>query len=482
MAKSGAGRRMYNPPLQGERTIRASAPGVIMVAALFAFLLATLGGSSRYDMLQISILLPVSCLAAGYGLYRSWDADWSALKVPLILLMAWTGLTLLQVIPLPPGLWQALPGREPMAQIAGLLGDDKWRPLSMVPWRTQHALWALSIPLAALFVFAALRERAVEITVQAAIAFAVASALLGILQVTLPSSDLLYFYAITNRGSPVGLFANENHAAMFSAVMLVVIAATMKIAPRPLAAWHMPALGAAFFTLLVTQFINGSRAGLGLTVVALVASALIALQGSGGGKASLRDGVRGLTKSPEARIAAALFVGSIAIAVVFYFNDRLPALSDMVGQDVTADVRFKAAPILQQMTGIYFPFGSGFGSFETVYYIHEPSDLLSPVYLNQAHDDLLQIIIEGGIFAVAIAVAALIWAGRLLWQLLRQNDVQHRVIAFAGIGMIAIVLMASSVDYPLRVPLFQATAVWLVGMLAVLAKQPSWQGPENARV
>ena len=27
-----------------------------------------------------------------------------------------------------------------------------------------------------------------------------------------------------------------------------------------------------------------------------------------------------------------------------------------------------------------------------------------------------------------------------------------------------------------------ATAVWLVGMLAVLAKQPSWQGPENARV
>ena len=48
--------------------------------------------------------------------------------------------------------------------------------------------------------------------------------------------------------------------------------------------------------------------------------------------------------------------------------------------------------------------------------------------------------------------------------------------------MIAIVLMASSVDYPLRVPLFQATAVWLVGMLAVLAKQPSWQGPENARV
>ena len=58
-----------------------------MVAALFAFLLATLGGSSRYDMLQISILLPVSCLAAGYGLYRSWDADWSALKVPLILLI-----------------------------------------------------------------------------------------------------------------------------------------------------------------------------------------------------------------------------------------------------------------------------------------------------------------------------------------------------------------------------------------------------------
>ena len=40
---------------------------IVVVAALFVFMMAALGGSSRYDAMQLAILLPIACLAAGYG-------------------------------------------------------------------------------------------------------------------------------------------------------------------------------------------------------------------------------------------------------------------------------------------------------------------------------------------------------------------------------------------------------------------------------
>lgn len=482
MAATRPARRMNVPPRAGDRSVRPSAPVWIMGVLLFAFLIAVLGGSSRFDMMQVPILLPVACLAAGFGLIRSWDADWRALKIPLILLGAWTVWTLIQVVPLPPGLWQALPGREPMVQVAQAIGEERWHPLSMAPWRTHHALWALSVPLAALFLFAALRERAIGVTLQAAIAIAVASALLGVLQITLPSVDALYLYEITNRSDPVGLFANANHAAMLNAIMLVVIAATARLAPRPHAAWWMPALGAAYFILLVTQFINASRAGLGLTVAALLVSALIVMTSfeKRGGRRT-RKGLAGLLASPQSRVALALLVGAIALAVLFFLSDRLPGFAQLLADSPLEDLRFEIAPILQQMAWTYFPFGTGFGSFETVFYIHEPAGMLAPSYVNQAHNDLLQMVIEGGLPALAIALGILVWLVRIAVSLWRSGIANRRVLAIAASGTVACIVLASAVDYPLRAPLFQVIAVWLLCAFATLARQPAFTDTGDAK-
>ena len=40
-------------------------------------------------------------------------------------------LPLLQLVPLPPSVWQALPGRELPAQIDASLGLNIWRPLTL---------------------------------------------------------------------------------------------------------------------------------------------------------------------------------------------------------------------------------------------------------------------------------------------------------------------------------------------------------------
>ncbi len=446
--------------------------GVLLVSAIFAFLLAILGGSSRYDMIQLPILLPISCLAAAYGLFRSWEADWSGLKTPLVILMLWTGWILLQLVPLPPDLWHALPGREPLAKLAEALGENRWRPLSMVPWRTQYALWAMAYPLAALFLFVALRDKAVRATLWAVIAIALASAFMGILQLTSGVDSPFYTYALTIRTAPVGLFANPNHTAIMNATVMVVIAATAKLSPRPVPAWRMPVLGSIFFVLVIMQLVNGSRAGLIATLIALATSALVLLLGNAAPATSKRNPKRkgplpAAMTSPGGLAMIVVAVAVLGVLALFYLQDRSPGFNELIASSPMEDLRFQLFPVLTEMARTYFPWGIGFGAFENVFYMHEPTEMLQPSYVNQAHDDLLQIVIEGGLIALGLVLAALRWLANIVFRLLR-GDHRQRTLGIAASGALAIVLIGSAFDYPLRAPLFQGIAVCLVCVLARL--------------
>ena len=125
------------------------------------------------------------------------------------------------------------------------------------------------------------------------------------------------------------------------------------------------------------------------------------------------------------------------------------------------ELRVRLAPILQEMTLAYFPFGTGFGAFETAYYIHEPSELLNPLYLNQAHNDILQVVIEGGLVSLAITLAGIVWLARIVLRMFR-GTARDRKLALAASGVGIALVMASAVEYPLRTPLFQMIAVWLL--------------------
>ncbi|MBW7449480.1 hypothetical protein C0101_015670, partial [Staphylococcus aureus] len=57
----------------------------------------------------------------------------AARPVVIILTLALL-LVFLQLLPLPPGLWEALPGRQPFMQAAAVSGQPQpWRPLAIVP-------------------------------------------------------------------------------------------------------------------------------------------------------------------------------------------------------------------------------------------------------------------------------------------------------------------------------------------------------------
>jgi len=431
--------------------------------AVLAMLVALLGGSSRPDAVQIAALRPLSALMlipALYVISRERIAD---VKTPLILLVLLLILMAVQLIPLPPALWQSLPGREPITGMAEAIGSAPvWRPISMVPTRTINALASLVVPVSALLLAATMGLRRTTLLLAVA-GLGIADALLALLQALSSWNESLYFYAVTNKGSEVGLFANQNHSAVFGALALLVIGHLLSdVRSRNWVRWQRVALFGGFMLVLLSSLIGGSRAGILATGMAVVVSAAmfwISLDWRKQGDGDLPE-IFGITLRPSVVFGfGALLV--IAIVASFAFFDRIPAIRALTDAGNFDDLRWRLLPSLQQMIATHWAFGAGFGSFEEVYHIYEPSELLAPIYVNQAHNDWAQLIIEGGLLAVALVGLTAFWFIRCLLRI--GGTTRQRLAALMFWGAVpAMVLFASLVDYPLRTPLFQFAVTVLV--------------------
>ena len=105
----------------------------------------------------------------------------------------------------------------------------------------------------------------------------------------------------------------------------------------------------------------------------------------------------------------------------------------------------------------YFPIGSGIGSFESAFRIFEPDELLGPNYINMAHNDILQLAIEGGLVSLLlllVTISLIVIAAVKAGQKLPEN--KSKAFWAALFGSIAVLLLSSAFDYPLRTPLLQA--------------------------
>ncbi|MEP3052153.1 MAG: O-antigen ligase family protein [Erythrobacter sp.] len=454
-----------------EQRVFAERTGWLLLGGL-AFLVAMLGGSSRPDAVQLVALRPLSALfliPALYGLHRSYLAGARTLLLLFGAIAVWT---LIQLIPLPPAIWQALPGREAIAQMDALLGlDGHWRPISLGPWRGWNALAALVLPIAALLLAVATQARAKTLLL-IVVGLGVADAVLGLLQVGFGAGGALYFYTHTNEGTPVGIFANENHSGVFSACVLMVLA---RLALEERSAERQPAIKiaypAVFLIVLLVALVSGSRAGLLTTAIAIAASA-----GMAWAVLSKRSQADRHKKSSKFRIAPQklLFgvVGLLVLIIVgaFFAFDRAPALNAILAQDALADLRWAIWPTLVEMISTHWAFGTGFGSFEEVYHIFERPSLLFSKYLNQAHNDWAQYLIEGGVPAVAILIALALWVARALRKSISVSEAPLLTKIF-WLGLASIVAIASAFDYPLRTPIFQLVATWLLVVLALESRE-----------
>ena len=447
--------------------LAASAPILFLI---FTFLV---GGGSRSDIASLPLLRAAAVLAAFWAATRLTAEDWKRIRTPFILLVLLTAWIALQLVPLPPALWHALPGRETIIAIDGLLGQaDLWRPISLTPSQTWNSLLAMPVPLAALLLAAKLDPEDYSKLMLAIVGVAGASAVLGFFQLLSGAGGVAYLYRITNSDAMVGLFANRNHNAVFLACATVVAAALLRD-ERMRSRQSRPmqiTLTFAVLTFTALTALIGSRAGFVAGVIAfaisyaMLVSAWHAKPAGRRGSAAPVGAVgiwRYLIYSPP--VLLALLLGT-AISL----SDRTTAFSRLADQGAGDDMRVQAWPTILSIIEKYWVAGSGMGSFPDVYQIFESDALLSSFYFNHAHNDWAEVLLTGGVPAVLILISAIGWFVR---RFLSQGS--HNLIkGFRGdlrltvLTVIIILAGASIVDYPLRVPSIQVMTIMLVVMLS----------------
>ena len=433
-----------------------------MFLGAFALLVGLTGGASRYDAIQIVPLRALSCLLLVPALYYLTVGQLRKERVLLTLFGVLVLLIAVQLVPLPPFVWQELPGREGIVRLDEALGlQDVWRPLTMAPMRTWNALGGLIVPAVGILLAISLRASS-RVLLQLIAGLGIFNALLGMLQVFSDRFGPLYFYEVTNRGGAVGIFANENHAGIFAAVsMLVVADLGLRARVAQTAKWMQMLYPAAFFLIFLVALVGGSRAGFAASLgAALVSFCMFLLAPKVQHRGSVADPVRKWA-SQHPRVIPLLALFAIVLTVsLFLVLERAPAFADLLNTDSFADLRWLLWPSIKEMVGIHWIVGSGFGSFEQVYKIIEPTGLLMPRYVNQAHNDWVQFIIEGGAIAGVLLLATLFWLARAVTKLAKVRS--KWASAFFWFSIFAIIGGASLIDYPLRTPVFQVIGVWLL--------------------
>lgn len=417
--------------------------------AAFLAVCALCGGTYSGKAETLLVLMPVSALYLTYALMVLTSDQSRDLRLPVMALTAWALCMAIQLIPLPPSLWYSLPGRAmfrdtlALAQVA-----DVWRPISLSPDSTLSCLIALLPITAAVIGVGGLDIEQRKAIPLAIIVIAFGSAVFGIAQMTIDPFGLHIAYHLDHGGLPIGLFSNRNHQALLFAIAIPSIRVWLLMrhpaVSFPGQVWLAGAMAGFMFVMVLA---TGSRSGFLLALVGVVASYLI------GPKQSR------MAAKPRATIATMVVGLAIVLAVSawFYAQGRTESISRLGGiADLTREERFRTAPEIFNIAREFFPFGSGFGTFDQAYRIFEPDWSLQLTYLNQAHNDFLDLAMTGGLPALlAVATFVLWWLqrGRQVMWTGDSEPIELLTLSRLGWLIVLLLLLASLTDYPLRTPM-----------------------------
>lgn len=405
---------------------------------LFLLACLVLGGASNGGFLANGAL---QALGAALLVGSLWRPPSSPLEPSARLLgrlvIAASLVILLQFLPLPQAVWELPAGRRELAAEAAAIGIAH-SPLlwGLSPFGAlKSAVWLL--PAAAL-TLAMLRrsEWQPQHLAWVIVAAMVMSVILGAAQLGQGRGSPVYFYDVTNIGSTVGFFANSNHLATLLLVSLPFIAALIAHQLRAgREEFNMPfiAIGIGLMGLALTGIaVNGSLAGWSLVGPVLAASGMILVPRSSLRKASL-----------------------IMLPLVLAAGMSWMLLTEEGSQLLEFEELGYASASRQniwsntaQAIGDHLPLGSGLGTFTAVYRRYEDPAMIERVYVNHAHNDYLELLLELGFGGLVLFAAFIVWWSRgfiRVWL-----DETASPFAFAGAIASGTILIHSTVDYPLR--------------------------------
>jgi hypothetical protein len=371
------------------------------------------------------------------------DSRWS------VLILAVLVFPVLQLVPLPPAVWTQFPGREAGAEALAAVGRaDAWQSWSILPDGGVAALLAL-IPAIVIALLVARMPLAGRVRLVAWLAILGGlSALVGVLQFIRGFDRPLSLWADVHRGWGIGFFANRNAQADLIAIALiagVLLAHRYRDRLDPLAA--RAAVATALLLGLIAGIATGSR--MGIAVLTIPVALAIALSGRR---------APGLTAA-LAGAAALLLLGGTALDRV---TDRASDPGNRV--EIWGDSWQVARDVA--------PIGAGMGSFVPLYMTAERLEHVQRTIANRAHNDYLELAIEGGLPALALLAAVLAFVAVRAWRGWRDPDPDRRLLArFAGLVALVFAVHAT-VDYPLRTLTLLTIAGLAMGGLAFAPSRP----------
>lgn len=401
--------------------------------------------------------LRISDKAAARNLFSA-----RTLLVALLLFSpAW--LALIYLVPVPGEFWATLPGRSiylELSAVAGLPAASA-RPLSLSPDSTRVSLLA-GIPLMAAFLAGYIfRPHQLRWLLGTVVVIAFLQVVLGLLQIAGGAQSALYFGM--GAGRPIGTFANPNHFANYLAMALAayiglawynLLAAPSRRHRRShqkLTERHAAALWVAGGVILVLGILMSRSRGAilsGLPVGLLaLALAFSPREGERNWRATLAIG-GGIT------LAAAALVG---------FGAAFSRFGDV---DDSALHRLLLISTTFEGATTFWPWGSGWGTYAAVYPRFQPAEIQGLV--DYAHQDYLQMLFEGGIFAV-LPAAAFCWLAGSRGVALARSALRNRSLntdemtcAFCGLGLLGL-LLHSLVEFNMHIPANAIVGALLAG-------------------
>jgi O-antigen ligase len=379
--------------------------------------------------------------------------------------IAFLALIVLQQTPLPPVVWTSFPGRSFIADGFPLLAQSMpWLPLSLAPYDAWPTLLPMLIPVG---VMVAMRRKSwvrPSLIVVALVLATVFGVALGVLQVG-SSDHRFYLYRFSAFGQPTGFFANSNHMGTLLLVSapFAVALVTEQLHKRKSRRWRSALIAFGIVggvILLGALAFNRSLAVLLLSAPIVLAT--LAIPASG----------RPAWRKPLLLLSVALFAAVLAAGFLRHSADASKESSFATREEIWSN-----SVALVKDYGLT---GSGLGTYPRLYAHVEPPGPVDLTYVNHAHNDYLELLIELGLPGAVLIAAFFVWWARQTrraWSTFG-NDPYAQAASISS----AAILLHSLVDFPLRTAAIAAVFAMCLMLLArrrkpLLAEQEGYLWP-----
>ncbi|MEN3971596.1 O-antigen ligase family protein [Sphingomicrobium sp. XHP0235] len=325
---------------------------------------------------------------------------------------------------------------------------------------TARVLSSIGMPLAVLLgaLGCSVRERRFALLAVALAACASAIAALAGLSALGPAGD--------PRG---GLLANPNHQGLLMALGLLAGAGWVSRRRSPTEPKKWAVLGAIAIVTGVGCVRAGSLAGALFYIISLAAA--LWLMPKPRFEGASRRGLIGRNRRVALYAVPAALLAFGVVAAVIWGAGSAPG-SPIAGGRLAA-----YGEIIRWAPGVG-GLGSGLGTFADAAAVQLPLDLVDDVYLNHAHNEPLQILVESGwlgLLCLTLWLATAAWA--IARRLLRQRADARVPLSLVTL-MLAVVAAHSLLDYPVRTLSIAAIAAVALAFALVRPDRPG--GRPNA--